>query len=166
MFAQVSRLFKDAPELMEEFKDFLPEMLGPSAQREGLVGIMPHPSQSSGWDHPEPAPVEKAKPSRRRKRAADKEPVSSQSQAATKAANSRVRAAIILSCKRRLIRLDRPRRKPNSAITSPTLCPRHSSPRTKFLRHPNPHIIVIYTNNNILLMYMASICTHRRLCLH
>ncbi|KAJ3524043.1 hypothetical protein NM688_g8631 [Phlebia brevispora] len=81
VFVQVSRLFKDAPDLMEEFKDFLPEAVPSVQPTPGLPGIMPHPQAAEapqpGWEHPEsPAPVPdkvtKA-PSRRRKRAADKE---------------------------------------------------------------------------------------------
>ncbi|KAH8099312.1 hypothetical protein BXZ70DRAFT_943231 [Cristinia sonorae] len=82
VFAQVSMLFKNAPDLMEEFKDFLPEAMGPGAQHTGLIGIMPHPT-GPGWDPAGgPSPMvdggekaAKVPPSRRRKRAADKEPV-------------------------------------------------------------------------------------------
>ena len=99
VFAQVSRLFKDAPELMEEFKAFLPEVLGPHSQSgPGLIGIMPHPSAVAtppvAWDHGEsaPAPVEKAKaPSRRRKRVSEKEQLPPASQGQSKAGGSRVR---------------------------------------------------------------------------
>ncbi|KAL6304795.1 hypothetical protein BKA93DRAFT_817270 [Sparassis latifolia] len=78
VYAQVQMLFKDAPDLMNEFKDFLPEAMAPSVQPTGLVGIMPHPVSSSGpWTQGEPstAPPEKVSkaPNRRRKRAADKE---------------------------------------------------------------------------------------------
>ncbi|KAI0688140.1 hypothetical protein BC835DRAFT_1285352 [Cytidiella melzeri] len=94
VYAQVSRLFKNAPELLEEFQRFLPEAMGLPSQPGGLIGIMPHPSAaggaSSGWDHAPDAPaVEKAKaPSRRRKRVAEKEPPPSQTQA-LKGSNSR-----------------------------------------------------------------------------
>ncbi|EKM61386.1 uncharacterized protein PHACADRAFT_134990 [Phanerochaete carnosa HHB-10118-sp] len=81
VYAQVARLFRDAPDLMEEFKDFLPEALGHSIQpQSGLVGIMPHPAAPTSpptWDLPD-APLtgmEKATkaPNRRRKRAVDKD---------------------------------------------------------------------------------------------
>lgn len=101
VFAQVSRLFKDAPELMEEFKAFLPEVLGPSSSGAGLIGIMPHPSaaatQPAGWDHGETvtAPAEKVKaPSRRRKRVSDKD--SLLPQAPAKASGGRVRATTVV----------------------------------------------------------------------
>ncbi|KAF7793452.1 hypothetical protein EIP86_004564 [Pleurotus ostreatoroseus] len=81
VYAQVSRLFKDAPDLMEEFRVFMPEMMGgyPIGSAQGLQGIMPLPTEpaQANWERPEsPPPVaEKPKaPSRRRKRAADKEP--------------------------------------------------------------------------------------------
>lgn len=77
-------LFKNAPDLMEEFKDFLPEAMGPGAQHTGLIGIMPHPAGpggAQGWDSAagpaataEGDKAMKAPASRRRKRAADKEP--------------------------------------------------------------------------------------------
>ena len=91
VYAQVARLFRDAPELMEEFKTFLPEALGHNAPGpSGLVEIMPlpaAPSPSAAWDVPDAPPVEKATkaPARRRKRAADKE-----ANAPAKAAGSRV----------------------------------------------------------------------------
>lgn len=94
VYAQVARLFRDAPDLMEEFKDFLPEALGHSIQpQSGLVGIMPHPAappQPSTWDVPD-APLtgmEKTTkaPNRRRKRAADKDAAPTQ----PKAGGSRV----------------------------------------------------------------------------
>lgn len=102
----MSRLFKDAPELMDEFKAFLPEALGPSSQfGAGMVGIMPHPGAAStppvAWDHPEitSAPVEKAKaPSRRRKRVSDKEQLAPSTQTQTKASGSRVCVIDDLSC--------------------------------------------------------------------
>lgn len=92
VYAQVARLFRDAPDLMEEFKDFLPEALGHTVQpASGLIGIMPHPPPPGppSWDVPDAPPtvVEKAKaPSRRRKRAADKDATAP----APKAGGSRV----------------------------------------------------------------------------
>ena len=99
VYAQVYRLFKDAPDLMDEFKDFLPEALGQSIpQQSGLVGIMPHPTghpSAGGWDvqdtsFPGPDKAVKA-PNRRRKRAADKEPAQQQ-----KAATSRVSCFVFI----------------------------------------------------------------------
>ncbi|OSX66922.1 hypothetical protein POSPLADRAFT_1077635, partial [Postia placenta MAD-698-R-SB12] len=78
VYAQVQTLFKDAPDLVNEFRDFLPEAIGPSSQHLGLVGILPHPAGGAGaWAQAEPpAPsaekVTKA-PTRRRKRPAEKE---------------------------------------------------------------------------------------------
>ena len=40
-------LFKDAPDLMAEFKDFLPEA-APPAHPAGLVGILPQPTTGPG----------------------------------------------------------------------------------------------------------------------
>ncbi|KAI0078868.1 hypothetical protein K474DRAFT_1770646, partial [Panus rudis PR-1116 ss-1] len=80
VFAQVSVLFKDAPDLMQEFKAFLPEAIGPSAQQGGLIGIMPHPTagpSTATWDQAESASNagDKTKaPTRRRKRGVEKEP--------------------------------------------------------------------------------------------
>lgn len=71
-------LFKDAPDLMDEFKDFLPEA-APPAQPAGVVGILPQPMAGPGvsgsFPPPEPSSAEKGakQPSRRRKR--EKEPV-------------------------------------------------------------------------------------------
>ena len=84
-------LFKDAPDLMQEFRDFLPEAFGPSAQQVGLVGILPQPTNPpSPWgqaDGPPSTSNEKSTkaPSRRRKRVGDKEPTGAQ-----KAAGGRV----------------------------------------------------------------------------
>ncbi|KAI0784958.1 hypothetical protein C8Q75DRAFT_776889 [Abortiporus biennis] len=85
VYAQVSMLFKNAPDLMEEFKDFLPSATNPSAQHAGLIGIMPHPaaaiSSPNVWDQAPETPLaltagsEKGTkaPARRRKRATDKD---------------------------------------------------------------------------------------------
>ena len=40
-------LFKDAPDLMDEFKDFLPEAVPPQHPA-GLVGILPQPTTGPG----------------------------------------------------------------------------------------------------------------------
>ena len=72
MYAQVQTLFKDAPELLEEFKDFLPEILGgPVPTPTGLVGI---PSQPSGPWNQETLQEKAGKGgARRKKRGAEKE---------------------------------------------------------------------------------------------
>ncbi|EIN13854.1 hypothetical protein PUNSTDRAFT_110022 [Punctularia strigosozonata HHB-11173 SS5] len=85
VYAQVQMLFKDAPDLLEEFKNFLPTENGASGAG-GLVGILPHPpggsivGPASGWTGDAPVQAnEKAStsaraPAKRRKRAAEKEP--------------------------------------------------------------------------------------------
>lgn len=68
-------LFKNAPDLMNEFRDFLPEVVGPS--QHGLMSIMPHPSGSS-WNPNADSPsmdTDKPKGKGRRKRMPEKEPV-------------------------------------------------------------------------------------------
>lgn len=47
----VQGLFKDAPDLLSEFKDFLPEITGPSAPS-GVVGIVPQPPGGPGVSGP------------------------------------------------------------------------------------------------------------------
>lgn len=47
VYAQVQTLLKDAPDLVNEFRDFWPEAIGPSSQRLRLVGILPQPSNRS-----------------------------------------------------------------------------------------------------------------------
>ncbi|EMD41871.1 hypothetical protein CERSUDRAFT_42152 [Gelatoporia subvermispora B] len=90
VYAQVQMLFKDAPDLMAEFKDFLPEAMPPAAQQAGLASILPqNAGTTSAWTAVEgtPTTVEKAKPSsRRRKRGPEKEPAAS----AQKASSGRV----------------------------------------------------------------------------
>jgi len=44
---QVQDLFKDAPDLLSEFKDFLPEIAGPAAPT-GVVGMVPQPPGGPG----------------------------------------------------------------------------------------------------------------------
>ena len=88
-------LFKDAPDLMDEFKDFLPGEAAPPAQPSGLVGILPQPTTGPGvpgaFPPPEPASAEKgAKTQNRRRKRAEKEPV-----APPKAVNSRVGQGIL-----------------------------------------------------------------------
>ena len=89
VYAQVQLLFKDAPDLLEEFKDFLPEALSTQFPPAALVGVI---SQQSGpWNLPSDAqPPEKPTKSvnRRKKRAAEKE-------VPTKAAPARVRCEAV-----------------------------------------------------------------------
>ncbi|CDO73182.1 hypothetical protein BN946_scf185007.g237 [Trametes cinnabarina] len=74
VYAQVQMLFKDAPDLMDEFKDFLPEAAAPPTHPAGLVGILPQPTAGPGvpgsFGQPDAAQTEKATKtqSRRRKR--------------------------------------------------------------------------------------------------
>ncbi|KAI0066497.1 hypothetical protein BV25DRAFT_1868189 [Artomyces pyxidatus] len=72
VFVQVQVLFKDADDLLGEFKDFLPEIIGASAPPGGLVGILPHPHGPSGsmWNQDSSVPKPSAASSRRRKREA------------------------------------------------------------------------------------------------
>ncbi|KAA1467807.1 hypothetical protein DENSPDRAFT_770847 [Dentipellis sp. KUC8613] len=44
VYVQVQVLFKDATDLLAEFKDFLPEISGTGAPPGNLVGILPHPA--------------------------------------------------------------------------------------------------------------------------
>ncbi|OCH87472.1 hypothetical protein OBBRIDRAFT_814100 [Obba rivulosa] len=78
VYAQVQMLFKDAPDLMAEFRDFLPEAMAPSAQQSGLVSILPqNAGATSSWAAGEASAsgADKSKAtSRRRKRAPEKEP--------------------------------------------------------------------------------------------
>ena len=78
-------LFKDAPDLLEEFKDFLPEALSNQLPPSGLVGVI---SQQNGLWNPPMDTQQVEKPiktfGRRKKRVADKE-------VPPKAAPSRVR---------------------------------------------------------------------------
>lgn len=74
-------LFKDAPDLMNEFKDFLPDAMNPPSTHTGLVGILPNPAGGSGtsasWAQGEGPSTggEKSKSgSRRRKRPNEKDP--------------------------------------------------------------------------------------------
>lgn len=71
-------LFKNAPDLMEEFRAFLPD-LGDSQATLGFPGILPHAiASTSNWHQNAESPslsAEKPKAaSRRRKRIAEKEP--------------------------------------------------------------------------------------------
>jgi paired amphipathic helix protein Sin3a len=79
VYLQVQHLFKDAPDLLAEFKVFLGEVAGP---QNGIV-ILPQPSggSASPWLAPEnpassPAVASAKKPqsAKRKKRAMDKEP--------------------------------------------------------------------------------------------
>ncbi|KAJ6611497.1 hypothetical protein B0H10DRAFT_2224012 [Mycena sp. CBHHK59/15] len=72
VFVQVQHLFKDAPELLVEFKAFLPEMIG----GQGGVVIIPQPSASStAWPQPDmDKPVKKpVQPLKRKKRVVEKD---------------------------------------------------------------------------------------------
>ena len=65
-------LFKDAPDLMDEFKDFLPEAV-PPIHPPGVVGILPQPTTGPGmpgsFAPPEPPAAEKStKPQNKRSR--------------------------------------------------------------------------------------------------
>ncbi|EGO30319.1 hypothetical protein SERLADRAFT_444328 [Serpula lacrymans var. lacrymans S7.9] len=57
VYVQVQMLFKDAPDLLSEFKDFLPEVANASAGPSGVVGILPHPTAGPGvpspWNQPD-----------------------------------------------------------------------------------------------------------------
>ncbi|PCH34038.1 hypothetical protein WOLCODRAFT_94711 [Wolfiporia cocos MD-104 SS10] len=86
VYAQVQMLFKEAPDLMNEFRDFLPDLAGPSTQPVGLVDILPHPQGGpSAWpqaEAPPPPPDKAAKPpARRRKRAPEKDATGQQKNA-------------------------------------------------------------------------------------
>ncbi len=89
-------LFKDAPDLMDEFKDFLPEAVPPMHQL-GLVGILPQPATGPGvpgsFAPPEPPAVEKStKPQNKRRKRPEKEPA-----APPKAAGGRVSVRAAMS---------------------------------------------------------------------
>ncbi|KAI0324037.1 hypothetical protein GY45DRAFT_1314444 [Cubamyces sp. BRFM 1775] len=90
VYAQVQMLFKDAPDLMDEFKDFLPEAAAPPTHPAGLVGILPQPTAGPGmpgsFGQPDSTQAEKTtkQPTRRRKRA-EKEPAAPQKTASGRA---------------------------------------------------------------------------------
>jgi paired amphipathic helix protein Sin3a len=90
VYVQVQLLFKDAPDLLAEFKDFLPEAVGAGPGQGGVV-ILPQPpggpgSSTQSWPQPEPAnsnPADKLvsqsmkkvpQPARRKKRVIEKDP--------------------------------------------------------------------------------------------
>ncbi|KAF8226309.1 hypothetical protein L208DRAFT_1302590 [Tricholoma matsutake] len=85
VYVQVQHLFKDAPDLLIEFKDFLPDAASTGAGQSGLP-ILPQPPgvaepSSVPWGQPEPSnssPAEKstkkaAQPLKRKKRIPEKE---------------------------------------------------------------------------------------------
>ncbi|RDB29628.1 Paired amphipathic helix protein pst1 [Hypsizygus marmoreus] len=81
VYVQVQHLFKDAPDLLAEFKDFLPDA-GPAVSGQPGPAILPQPLASSSpatWSQPEAAsPVDKgtkkvAAPSKRKRRVVEKE---------------------------------------------------------------------------------------------
>ncbi|THH20510.1 hypothetical protein EW146_g864 [Bondarzewia mesenterica] len=78
VYVQVQVLFKDAPDLLSEFKDFLPEITGTSIMSGNLIGILPHPQAPSSavgsvWSHEAGGRKDALPPSRRRKRELAKE---------------------------------------------------------------------------------------------
>ncbi|KAI8981231.1 hypothetical protein BD414DRAFT_492058 [Trametes punicea] len=90
VYAQVQMLFKDAPDLMDEFKDFLPEAAAPPAHPAGLVGILPQPTAGPGMPgsfvQPEPLQADKAaKTQSRRRKRPEKEPAAPQKAAGGRA---------------------------------------------------------------------------------
>jgi paired amphipathic helix protein Sin3a len=72
-------LFKDAPDLLGEFKDFLPEALGFGPAPSGAIGIQPQPNSgpASNYGQATGTASDKTKkaiaPIRRKKRPAEKE---------------------------------------------------------------------------------------------
>ena len=86
-------LFKDAQDLMDEFKDFLPLPPGEvAAAQHGMVGILPQPTTGPGMpgsfaQAETPAAEKSAKPANRRRKRPEKEPAVPQ-----KAAGGRVSA--------------------------------------------------------------------------
>ncbi|KAJ7292716.1 histone deacetylase complex, SIN3 component [Mycena rebaudengoi] len=75
VYVQVQHLFKDAPDLLAEFKAFLPEIIGGG---QGVV-ILPQPSgSSSAWSQPDAAVDKNIKkpvlPVKRKKRVIEKDP--------------------------------------------------------------------------------------------
>ncbi|KAH9858239.1 hypothetical protein C2E23DRAFT_718829 [Lenzites betulinus] len=91
VYAQVHILFKDAPDLMDEFKDFLPEAAGPSTHSQPFIGILPQPTAGPGMSgsggQPEPSAPEKgAKTQSKRRKRAEKEPAAPQKASGGRAA--------------------------------------------------------------------------------
>ncbi|KAH9835880.1 uncharacterized protein C8Q71DRAFT_797373 [Rhodofomes roseus] len=129
VYAQVQMLFKDAPDLMQEFRDFLPEAFGPSAQAAGLVGILPQPpNPSSPWGQADGPPSTSADkgtkaPSRRRKRVAEKDPPGAQ-----KAAGGRV------------VKRAKPNQKPEPQ--SPKFAPFPAPPPSPPANVPQGHVVM------------------------
>jgi paired amphipathic helix protein Sin3a len=85
VYVQVQHLFKDAPDLLVEFKDFLPDAASTGAGHSGLP-ILPQPPMGPGpssvpWSQPEApnsssvekSPKKAAQPLKRKKRVAEKE---------------------------------------------------------------------------------------------
>lgn len=82
VYTQVQVLFKDAPDLLAEFKDFLPEI---GMMHSGGIPIIPHPitgtsgAPTSSWNVPPDASPEKPskkpgqQPAKRKKRVPDKD---------------------------------------------------------------------------------------------
>jgi paired amphipathic helix protein Sin3a len=66
-------LFKDAPDLIVEFKNFLPDAVPPGQEAMIPMGSWPQPQQPQPLP-PSPQPAKKAAPVKRKKRVLEKEP--------------------------------------------------------------------------------------------
>ncbi|KDQ63138.1 hypothetical protein JAAARDRAFT_119201 [Jaapia argillacea MUCL 33604] len=128
VYVQVQMLFRDSPELMREFKDFLPEVSGPQAP--GSIGILPQlqggpPLAAPSWSQQDPPPApsdkldNKAKaPPKRRKRPVEKETTPAP---APKVTNSRAKKP------KTAHRQDSPPYSPYQVPPSPQNVPSHAS---------------------------------------
>jgi paired amphipathic helix protein Sin3a len=95
VYAQVQVLFKDAPELLEEFKAFLPDVMGVHAgPQPGFVGVLPQPPGGAVVNGSQWGPVETASatgsakaPAKRKKKPAEEVPIPP----SAKSSSSRVR---------------------------------------------------------------------------
>ncbi|KAL4269176.1 Transcriptional regulatory protein Sin3-like protein [Pleurotus pulmonarius] len=79
VYVQVQMLFKDAPDLLAEFKDFLPEVGVGGALGSNAIGLMPAPGHpDSPWAQPSAADKSKKRipgvQPKRKRRTAEKEP--------------------------------------------------------------------------------------------
>src|SRR5688572_27113165 len=75
VYVQVEMLFKDAPDLLAEFKDFLPDAIGPGGMHPGALAMLPQ-TMSGGWppgDASPPMASRKGVQSKRRKKFPEKE---------------------------------------------------------------------------------------------
>jgi histone deacetylase complex regulatory component SIN3 len=93
VYLQVQMLFKEAPDLILEFKNFLPEAVNGGAQQQDAAQMMANQiwSQQQQQAPPSPQPTKKLAPAKRKKRT-DKEPTPVP---APKVAPSRVRIRFI-----------------------------------------------------------------------